>query len=78
MAQPNPTPKEYLDKDKLCHNCKEPLQMYEWGDWGYCHKCGTMWNMFLGKPGPKKGFGGRRKLHNSGGLYDRERQQTGL
>jgi hypothetical protein len=24
--------------------------MYEWGDWGLCRKCNTIFNMFQNKP----------------------------
>ena len=40
------TPKEWIAEDILCHACKLPLSMLEWGDWGYCKKCGMAWNMF--------------------------------
>ena len=47
MESETKTPKEWIAKDILCHNCDLPLSMLEWGDWGYCGGCGMTWNMFL-------------------------------
>ena len=43
-------PRVWISRTLKCKSCDYPLLMYEYGDWGLCRKCNTIFNMFLNKP----------------------------
>lgn len=57
-----PVPQKWISRSLKCHDCGHALLLYEWGDWGRCVKCGTIWCMFNNKPKDTEHYQGEEAI----------------